>query len=55
VKHLWEELREKYLPNKAYTSLDAVEKALRKGLRNLHPDPGKVSSMTNFAYMQVTC
>ena len=36
VEHLCEELREKYLPNKAYKSLDAVEKALCKGLRDLH-------------------
>jgi hypothetical protein len=55
VEHLWEELREKYLPNKAYKSLDAVEKALCKGLRNLHAHPDKVSSMTNFAYLKVTC
>ena len=36
VEHLWEELREKYFPNKAFKSLDAVEQALCKGLRELH-------------------
>lgn len=55
VEHLWEELREKYLPNKAFKSLDAVEEALCKGLRELHGDPDRVSSMTNFPYLQVTC
>jgi len=50
-----EELREKYLPNKAFKSLDAVEEALCKGLRELHGDPDRVSSMTNFPYLQVTC
>lgn len=55
VEHLWEELRENYLPNKAFKSLDAVEQALCKGLTDLHNDPNKVSSMTNFPYLQVTC
>ncbi len=55
VEHLWEELREKYLPNKAFKSLDAVEEALCKALRDLDGDPDTVSSMTNFPYLQVTC
>jgi hypothetical protein len=55
VEHLWEELREKYLPNKAFRSLDAVETALCKGLRELHDDTDKLSSMMSFPYLQVTC
>lgn len=55
VEHLWEELRENYLPNKAFKSLDAVEQALCEGLRDLLHDPSRVSSMTNFPYLQVTC
>lgn len=55
VEHLWEELREKYLRNKAYKSLDAVEQALCKGLLDLYDDPTRVRSMTNFPYLQVTC
>ncbi len=54
VEHLWEELRENYLPNKAFKSLDAVEHALCQGLRDLHDDPARLSSMTNFPYLQVT-
>ena len=55
VEHLWEELRENYFPNKAFKSLDAVEQALCKALRDLHEDPNRVRSMTNFPYLQVTC
>ena len=55
VEHLWEELRENYLPNKAFKSLDAVEQALCHGLQDLHDHPSRVSSMTNFPYLQVTC
>jgi hypothetical protein len=54
VEHLWEELREKHLPNKAFKSLDAVEEALCKGLRELDDDPERLRSMTNFPYLQVT-
>jgi len=55
VEHLWDELREKYLRNKAFRSLDAVEDALCTGLRELHCDHHRVRSMTNFPYLQVTC
>jgi len=54
VEHLWEELREKHFPNKAFKSLDAVEHALCNGLQELYNDPNKVRSMTNFPYLQVT-
>lgn len=54
TEHLWEELRENYLQNKVFGSLDAVEEALCQGLRDLHDDPQRVSSMTNFPYLQVT-
>jgi len=54
VEHLWEELREKYFPNKAFKSLDAVDQALCKGLRELHDDPERLCSMTNFPYLQIT-
>jgi hypothetical protein len=54
VEHLWEELREKYLPNKAFKALNGVEKALCKGLRELNDNPERVRSMTNFPYLQVT-
>ena len=55
VEHLWEDLRENHLPNKAFKSLDGVEQALCKGLRDLHSNASKVRSMMNFPYLQVTC
>lgn len=55
VGHLWEELREKHFPNRAFKSLDAVEHARCKGLQQLHDGPEKVKSMTNFPCLQVTC
>jgi transposase len=54
VEHLWEELREKHFPNKAFRSLDEVEQALCDGLCKLHDDPERLRSMTNFEYLQVT-
>lgn len=54
VEHLWEELRENYLPNMAFRSLNAVEKALIHGLRELCNDPERLRSMTNFEYLAVT-
>ncbi|MGO8879194.1 MAG: transposase, partial [Desulfomonilaceae bacterium] len=54
AEHLWEELREKHLPNKAFRSLDAVERALCEGLGKLHDDTERLRSMTNFEYLKVT-
>jgi transposase len=53
VEHVWEELREKHLPNKVFRSLDAVERALCDGLCKLHDNPEKLRSMTNFEYLSV--
>ena len=55
VEHIWEDLREKAMPNKAFKSLDQVEEALCRRLRELESDPQKVRSMTNFPYLRVTC
>ena len=54
AEHLWEELREKHLPNKAFRSLGAVERALYEGLGKLHDAPERLRSMTNFEYLKVT-
>lgn len=55
VEHIWEELREKSFPNKAFTSLDEVEEALCEGLGAFYADPFKLRSLTNFPYLNVTC
>jgi len=55
VEHIWEDLREKAMPNKAFRSLDQVEDALCRRLRELENSPEEVRSMTNFPYLRVTC
>ena len=55
VEHIWEDLREKAMPNKAFKSLDHLEEALCRRLRELDKLPEIVRSMTNFPYLRVTC
>lgn len=54
VEHIWEDLREKAMPNKAFKSLDQLEEALCHRLRELDRLPDMVRSMTNFPYLRVT-
>lgn len=53
VEHVWEYLREKATPNKAFKSLDQLEDALCKHLRELEDAPEKLRSMTDFPYLRV--
>jgi hypothetical protein len=39
VEHLWEEIREKWFPNKVFKSLDAVESVLVDALRSPEQSP----------------
>lgn len=55
VEHIWEDLRENAMPNKAFKSLDQVQDALCHRLRELDHNPEHVRSMTNFPYLRVTC
>jgi transposase len=55
VEHVWERLREKATPNKAFKSLDQLQDALCHHLRALENAPEKLRSMTNFPYLRVTC
>ena len=55
IEHVWEDLREKAIPNRAFRSLDQLEEALCQRLTELENDPDKVRSMTNFPYLRVTC
>jgi transposase len=55
VEHIWEDLREKAMPNKAFKSLDQLEDALCTRLRELEDHPETVRSMTNFTYLRLTC
>ncbi len=54
VEHIWEYLRENDLSNKAFTSLDQLEKTLCRSLNKLEKNPKLVKSMTNFPYLRVT-
>jgi putative transposase len=53
VEHLWEYLREKATPNKAFRSLDQLQDALCKHLRELGDAPDTLRSMTDFPYLKV--
>lgn len=55
IEHLWDYLREKATPNKAFKSLDQLQDALCHHLKALGDAPEKLRSMTNFPYMRVTC
>ena len=51
VEHLWEEIREKWFPNKVFKSLDAVESVLVDALDSLEQSPEKVASITGFDWI----
>jgi transposase len=53
VEHLWEELREKDLPNRAFSSLDAVIDALCHGLQHFEQNPQLIRSMTYFPHFKM--
>ena len=55
VEHLWDELREKYFPNRLFSSLDALQEQLCKGLNELAADPDQLCSMTYFPHIRVAC
>jgi putative transposase len=55
VEHLWEELREKACPNKAFKSLREVEHALCEEIGRLQNDPVRLRSLTNFPHLRIPC
>ncbi|MCX5861785.1 MAG: transposase [Deltaproteobacteria bacterium] len=48
AEHLWEEIREKWFPNKVFKSLDAVESVLIDALDSPEQSPEKVATITGF-------
>ncbi len=52
VEHLWEELREKHLANRAFASLDEVIDKVCDGLNQLEADPQRLRSMTYFPHFR---
>ncbi len=53
VEHLWEELREKYLHNLVFPSLDLVIEILCKGLNALTAQPEHLRSMMFFPHFRI--
>lgn len=53
TEHVWEELREKYFPNRLCGSLDQVIALLCQGLNDLMDDPARVRSLTGFPHFQI--
>jgi hypothetical protein len=54
VEHIWEEIREKAMPNTAFKSLAEVEQALCQELVALENAPDRLRSMTNFPHLRFT-
>jgi transposase len=52
VEHLREHLRENYIGNRVFASLDAVIQQFYIGLHNLHRQPKLVQSMTCFDWLK---
>lgn len=51
AEHLWKALREDCLANHVFGDLNAVERALVKGLNALDADPARTQSMTGFNWI----
>lgn len=51
AEHLWEAIREQCFANQVFRSLDAVERALTRGLVALEADQARVRSMTGFDWI----
>lgn len=51
AEHLWKSLREDCFANRMFSSLDAVERTLVKGLIDLETDTARTQSMTGFKWI----
>ncbi|MFB3785785.1 MAG: transposase [bacterium] len=51
VEHLWEEIREKWFPNREYASLQAVEDARGEGLATLEKDKTRIAHLAGFDWI----
>jgi transposase len=50
AEHLWDDLRENAMANRAFDSLEHLEIALCNGLNRLASDPARLRAMTNFPW-----
>jgi hypothetical protein len=54
VEHLWEELRENYLHNRLFSSLDLLVDVLCQGLNELTDAKARLRSMMSFPHLSVS-
>jgi hypothetical protein len=52
VEHIWEDIREKQLPNLALPALEGVIDKVCDGLRQLEAAPERLRSMTYFPHFR---
>jgi transposase len=52
VEHVWKEGREKWLANRVFDSLSAVEEQLMTALKTLAEDSPRVASLTGFEWIR---
>jgi DDE superfamily endonuclease len=52
VEHLWEELREKFLHNRIFSSLELLVDELCRGLNALAEDHARMTSMMSFPHLK---
>lgn len=51
VEHLWDEIREKWFPNRVFSSLKEVQKVLAQALVTLENSAFRVASITGFHWI----
>ena len=54
TEHLWDEIREKYLHNRVFSSLDDTMDKVCIGLNDLCSKPEYIKSMTFFPYLNIS-
>ena len=50
-EHVWDELREKFFHNRAFDSMDALERRLEDGLKSLESNPERMRSITGWDWI----
>jgi transposase len=54
TEHIWDEIREKYLSNKIFNSLNITMDKVCNGIQDLALKPDYVKSLTFFPYLNIT-
>ena len=55
AEHLWDELREKWFPNRLFASIDALEEHLVDALRAMETDVKMLQILTGFSWILEAC